>query len=45
VHYVRQPFQAEPDFDVASVNDEFAELLARAELMGISGGDPEGGEK
>ena len=30
VHYVRQPFQREPDFGVTSVNYDFAELLARA---------------
>jgi hypothetical protein len=30
VHYVRQPFQREPDFGAASVNYEFAELIARA---------------
>ena len=30
VHYLRQPFQREPDFGVASVNYKFAELLARA---------------
>ena len=29
VHYVRQPFQREPDFGVTSVNYDFAELLAR----------------
>ncbi len=29
-HYVRQPFQREPDFGVTSVNYDFAELLARA---------------
>ena len=32
VHYVRQPFQREPDFHAASVNYKFAELLARAEV-------------
>jgi len=32
VHYVRQPFQREPDFGVTSVNYDFAELLARAEM-------------
>jgi hypothetical protein len=32
VHYVRQPFQREPDFGVTSVNYDFAELLARAEV-------------
>jgi SNF2 family DNA or RNA helicase len=31
VHYVRQPFQREPDFGVTSVNYDFAELLAKAE--------------
>ena len=31
VHYVRQPFQREPDFGVTSVNYDFGELLARAE--------------
>lgn len=30
VHYVRQPFQREPDFGVTSVNYDFAELLERA---------------
>src|ERR1019366_6390715 len=30
-HYLRQPFQREPDFGVTSVNYDFAELLARAE--------------
>ena len=30
VHYIRQPFQREPDFGVTSVNYDFAELLARA---------------
>jgi hypothetical protein len=30
-HYVRRPFQREPDFGAASVNYYFAELLARAE--------------
>ena len=29
-HYVREPFQREPDFGVTSVNYDFAELLARA---------------
>ncbi|MBL9045672.1 MAG: DUF3883 domain-containing protein [Myxococcales bacterium] len=32
VHYVRRPFRREPDFGVTSVNYNFAELLARAEL-------------
>ena len=31
-HYLRQPFQREPDFGVTSVNYDFAELLARAEV-------------
>ena len=31
VHYVRQPFQREPDFGVTSVNYNVGELLARAE--------------
>jgi superfamily II DNA or RNA helicase len=31
VHYVRRPFQREPDFGVTSVNYDFSELLARAE--------------
>jgi len=30
VHYLRGPFQREPDFDVTSVNYDFAALLARA---------------
>jgi hypothetical protein len=31
VHYVRQPFQREPDFGVTSVNYDLTELIARAE--------------
>jgi len=31
VHYVRRPFQREPDFGVTSVNYDFPELMARAE--------------
>jgi hypothetical protein len=31
VHYLRRPFQREPDFDVTSVNYDFPKLLARAE--------------
>jgi hypothetical protein len=31
-HYVRRPFQREPDFGVTSVNYDFAELLQRAEV-------------
>ncbi len=31
-YYLRQPFQREPDFGVTSVNYDFAELLARAEV-------------
>jgi hypothetical protein len=30
VHYLRRPFQREPDFGVTSVNYGFAYLLARA---------------
>jgi hypothetical protein len=30
--YLRRPFQREPDFGVTSVNYDFAELLARAEV-------------
>jgi len=29
VHYIRKPFQREPDFDVTSVNYDFAALIAR----------------
>ena len=32
VHYLRQPFNREPDFGVTSVNYDFAELLARAQV-------------
>ncbi len=32
VHYLRQPFNREPDFGVTSVNYDFAELLARADV-------------
>jgi len=31
VHYLRLPFQREPDFGVTSVNYDFGELLARSE--------------
>lgn len=31
VHYLRQPFQREPDFGVTSVNYEMAELIKRSE--------------
>ena len=31
VHYLRQPFHAEPDFGVTSVNYDLSELLARSE--------------
>ena len=31
VHYLRQPFQREPDFGVTSVNYDYTKLLARAE--------------
>jgi SNF2 family DNA or RNA helicase len=34
VHYVRQPFQREPDFGVTSVNYDFGELMGRGEEMG-----------
>ena len=37
VHYVRRPFQREPDFGVTSVNYDFPELLARAEQPGMNG--------
>jgi len=37
VHYLRRPFQREPDFGVTSVNYSFAELLARAEEPGRTG--------
>jgi hypothetical protein len=30
VYYLRRPFRREPDFDVTSVNYDFAALLARA---------------
>jgi SNF2 family DNA or RNA helicase len=30
VHYLRQPFQREPDFGVTSVNYDFSELIERA---------------
>ncbi len=33
-HYLRAPFQREPDFGVTSVNYDFAELLARAGAPG-----------
>ncbi len=32
IHYVRRPFQREPDFGVTSVNYNFAELIQRAEV-------------
>jgi hypothetical protein len=32
VHYVRRPFQREPDFGVTSVNYDLTELVARAEV-------------
>ena len=31
VHYVRKPFQREPDFGVTSVNYDFAGLIARGQ--------------
>ena len=30
-HYLRRPFNREPDFGVTSVNYDFGELIARAE--------------
>jgi len=30
IHYLRRPFQREPDFGVTSVNYDFADLLGRA---------------
>jgi superfamily II DNA or RNA helicase len=32
LHYVRQPFQREPDFGACSVNYDFAELISKAEI-------------
>lgn len=32
VHYVRQPFNQEPDFNANSVNYDFAGLIAKAEV-------------
>jgi hypothetical protein len=29
IHYIREPFQREPDFGVTSINYDFAELLAQ----------------
>ena len=34
VRYVREPFRREPNFGVTSVNDDFAQLLARAQAPG-----------
>lgn len=34
VHYLRRPFHREPDFGVTSVNYDFADLLAWAEMPG-----------
>jgi superfamily II DNA or RNA helicase len=34
VHYLRQPFNREPDFGVTSVNYDFAKLLASAQVPG-----------
>ena len=36
VHYLRQPFQREPDFGVTSVNYKLDELIARAEEAGVT---------
>jgi superfamily II DNA or RNA helicase len=33
VHYLKKPFNREPDFGVTSVNYSFADLLERAEVM------------
>jgi hypothetical protein len=33
VHYVRQPFQRDPDFGVTTVNYDFGGLLARAKVL------------
>ena len=33
VHYVRRPFQREPDFGVTSVNYDMQDLLAKAEIV------------
>ena len=30
LHYLRRPFQREPDFGVTSVNYDFSELIQRA---------------
>jgi hypothetical protein len=32
VHYIRQPFKREPDFDVVSQNYDFASLISRDEM-------------
>ncbi|MEA2569402.1 MAG: hypothetical protein QOI24_1403 [Acidobacteriota bacterium] len=32
VHYVRRPFDREPDFHVTSVNYDYAELIARGSV-------------
>jgi len=45
VHYVRRPFGREPDFGVTSVNYEFAEVIARGEVVKDSRGDAEGAEE
>jgi hypothetical protein len=34
IHYLRRPFQREPDFGVTSVTYDFAELLKRTEVPG-----------
>ena len=36
VHYLRQPFQREPDFGVTSVNYKLDELISRAEEAGVT---------
>ena len=40
VHYLRRPFQREPDFGVTSVNYSFAELLERAPKSRVRLGRP-----
>ena len=38
VHYLRQPFQKEPDFDVTSVNYKLNELINTGRETGVTGG-------
>jgi len=44
-HYLRRPFQREPDFGATSVNYDYAELLRRAEVVGIPRGGAVGADK